>query len=445
MRNMNKTVYITAVVLYSAFCVCTPVSSAKAQTISLEDAVILALEHNYDVRTAALSKQIDQNLAEPGNAGLLPTVFLDGGAEYLLQNTDITFPNPEQAPISAEDAQTVSYNAAAAVNYTLFNGGRRLYTLRELESRSEDARLREKLAMESTALTVISRYLEALRYSDAEAIAREATDLSEERLRRARENYSFGSFTRLQVLNAEVDLRTDSITLAEANLDYVRARRDLFLAIGIPADTALTTDSVFAFTDLPDKSPLLDKARSKNTAYLRARNEVYGAEQALRATKAARYPTLDAQGGYRYAFSDFEANFLNTQENYGWNAGLTLRFFLFDGGRVRRNIENARLSLRAAEVEQERAENEITALIGNAYDEYITGRKLLQLSERNLDLAEANYDRSRDAFANGQITGIELREAQLNLIRARNEISTRRIAVKLAETGLLFEAGTLLE
>ncbi|MCA1750623.1 MAG: TolC family protein [Cryomorphaceae bacterium] len=436
---------ITRFILSSLLVISTAFSANAQQRIDLNEALSLALEYNYDVRTAGFSREIDENLAAPGNAGLLPSVFLDGAFDYQLQNTEITFASIEQPAISAEGAQTVNYEAAAVVSYTLFNGGRRVYTLRGLESNREDARLREKLAMESTSLTVATRYLEALRQRDAVAIAKETARLSLERLNRASENYKFGSFTRLQLLNAEVDLRTDSIALAESELGFAQARRDLFLAIGLPADTSLAIDSNFTIMDRLDKESLLDGARSRNTAYLRARNEVYGAEQNLKASKADYYPTLDAQGGYRYSFSDFEANFLNTQENVGWNAGLSLRFYLFDGNRVRRNIQNARLSMEMASVEEARALNEISALINNAYDEYITSRKLLALSERNLNLAEVNFERSRDAFSTGQITGTELRDAQLNLARARNEISIRRIRTKLAEVGLLFEAGVLLE
>lgn len=420
-------------------------NAQSAARLDLERAIALALEYNYDVQVAGISRQVADNLADPGNAGLLPSVYLDGRSSYQFENTEIVFANPLVEPISASRAQTISTGGDAVVAYSLFNGGKRISTLRQLEVQGEDARLREKLAMESTSLLVASRYLEALRLSDATAIADEAVSLSLDRVRRAEENYNYGTFTRLQMLNAEVDLRADSISLAEAELEFARARRDLYFAIGLPADTTLVLDSAFAFMAGLDKTTLLEGARTSNTTYLRTRNEVYGAEQGLRATKGDLYPTLNFQGGYRYTFNDFEANFLDKQELFGWNAGLSLRFYLFDGGRVRRNIENAQLNIAIAEVEQARALNEITTLVGNAWDVYTTSLELLNLSMRNMALAEANYARSRDAFATGQITGIELRDAQINLIRARYEISLRRIRSKLAELGLLFEAGVLLE
>jgi len=84
-------------------------------------------------------------------------------------------------------------------------------------------------------------------------------------------------------------------------------------------------------------------------------------------------------------------------------------------------------------------------LVNNAYDTYLTNLELLKISERNLELARTNFTRSEDAFATGQITGIELRNAQLNLSDAQTAIIRQRILTKVAELGLLFEAGTLLE
>jgi outer membrane protein TolC len=416
-----------------------------AKSLALDDAIAVALEYNYDVKVAGLSLEVAQNLAEAGNAGLLPSVYLDGSGSYQLANTEVQFSNPEIPPIVADGAQTINLAADALLTYTLLDGGRRVNSLRLLESQSEDARLREKLAMENTSIQVASRFLEALRLGDAVAISLESVVLSLERSQRAEENYQYGIFTRLQLLNAEVDLRADSIILAEAELEYAQAKRDLYFLMGLPADTSLVIDSVLVFLDGLDRGSLINGAQTRNTSYLRARNEVYGAAQNLKVSKGDLYPTLNFQGGYRYSFNDFEANFLDRQEQAGWNAGLSMRFYLFDGGRVRRNIENARLNMAMAEVEESRALNEIVALIGNAWDSYLTSRKLLDLSTRNLALAQANYARSREAFATGQITGTELRDAQINLTRTRNEISVRRIRSKLAEVGLLFEAGVLLE
>jgi len=190
---------------------------------------------------------------------------------------------------------------------------------------------------------------------------------------------------------------------------------------------------------------LLDKALEANTIYLRARNNVFSADENLDVAQSDIWPTLAANAAYQYQYSDFEANFLNTQENLGWNAGLTFRFNIFDGNRVQRNIANAKLNREIAEVEMNRSRNQVVQLVNNAYDTYLTNLELLDISERNVELARTNFSRSEDAFATGQITGIELRNAQLNLSDAQTAIVRQNILTKVAELGLLYEAGALLE
>ncbi len=421
--------------------------SANAQPLDLYDAVGLALERNYNVKMAGYAREIGENIAVPGQVGLLPSVYLDGSANYQLLNTDITFANPNQESIAADGATTINYSAGAYVGYTLFNGGRRLHSLSVLQSESEDSRLQEKLAMEATSLDVGFRFLEAVLAAERAALGEELVKLSLDRVQRAGDSYKFGTINRLSLLNAEVDLRNDSLLLNEALVEQARTMRNLNVAIGVPADTLLSINPSYDFAQ--ESNPLnldalLQSALDANTSYLRSRNALYTADEALKVTKSDFFPTLNAQAGYQYSFSDFEANFLNTSENVGWNAGLSLRFFLFDGGRVRRNVEIARLNTLIAASDESQARLELTAIVRNAYDQWVSALTLLGISERNAELAQLSYERSVEAQATGQITGLELRTAQVNLISARNEINTRKVRAKLAELSLLFEAGLIL-
>jgi len=421
------------------------IAELNAQRVDLYEAIGIALERNYDVRTANFSREIAENNAEAGNAGYYPSLFLNGQGSYSSQDTELNFASPEQPNISADGASTLNYGASANLEYLVFNGGRRLHIYRQFQYLSEDGRLRERLEMESTALQVSSNFLEALRLLELQNIDQLSVELSLDRLTRARENYNYGNTTRLQVLNAEVDLRTDSINLANSSLDYQNSLRRLYLNMGIPADTLIKLDTAFTFSELMNREEILNSALNKNTIYLRTRNAEATANESLKAAEGNLWPTISANAAYQYNYSDFEANFISTQENFGWTAGLNLRFNIFDGRNIRRNIENARLEADIAEVEAEKSQNQVVQVVNNAYDTYITNLQLLKISERNLDLAETNFERSEEAFATGQITGVELRTAQLNLSEAMNAISRQRVITKISELALLFEAGMLIE
>ncbi|HAA16419.1 MAG TPA: hypothetical protein DCE41_33825, partial [Cytophagales bacterium] len=74
-----------------------------------------------------------------------------------------------------------------------------------------------------------------------------------------------------------------------------------------------------------------------------------------------------------------------------------------------------------------------------------TNLELMALSERNVALAQANYERSEVGFGTGQVTGLQLREAQNNLARAKYQLTSQRIQTKQAELSLYFYAGSLVE
>ncbi len=63
-------------------------SALNAQSLlTLEDAVRIALENNYDVRIAANSLSIDRNNVTYGNAGFLPSVGADFSNNNSLEST----------------------------------------------------------------------------------------------------------------------------------------------------------------------------------------------------------------------------------------------------------------------------------------------------------------------------------------------------------------------
>ena len=79
----------------------------------------------------------------------------------------------------------------------------------------------------------------------------------------------------------------------------------------------------------------------------------------------------------------------------------------------------------------------------NAYEAYQNSRYVLELEERNLVVAELNFSRTEELFNLGQVTNTQFREAQLNLIRAKNNISSAQYSAKLDEIELLRLSGRL--
>ena len=68
-------------------------------SLRLEEALMRSLAENHDIRSARYQDTVSQNEANPGNAGLLPTISLNGSYQEQLQSTETQFASPEATPI----------------------------------------------------------------------------------------------------------------------------------------------------------------------------------------------------------------------------------------------------------------------------------------------------------------------------------------------------------
>lgn len=422
-----------------------PLYAQDQDAMGIQEVIALALEKNFDIKIAKNNTLISKNNAEIGNAGYLPTVSLSAGYDYASDDTNTEFADPSLPAIDASGAVTENLNAGLVVNYNIFSGGSRRFTYQQLKNLNYQSELEEKQNIEQVVLDVINQFLQVVSQFDAYRISQESMQISLDRFARAKENYAMGNFSRLELLNAEVDLRNDSSTLIQSGLSYQKSLKTLNNIIGISPDSSYRINSGFDYRENLKAGQLIDQALTQNTDYLVARTSLVNNELDLKIDRGGLFPSLDFSGGYNFRNTSYDANFLSSSENLGWNAGVTLSFNVFDGGRVRRAAQNSQIRIQSQQIAVEKTENNIKTNILNAYDDFVTNLELLSLTQRNLESTTINYERSQEAFNTGQITGLELREAQLNLVNAKYDLSLQRIQTKISEVSLYFYAGGLVE
>jgi len=416
----------------------------ESQKLSLEDAVAIALENNHAIKVARNERVISENNAAIGNADFLPEVQLSAGYDYASNNTKLTFSDPQVPEIDRSGAVVQTWDASATLSYNIFSGGSKFYTYQQLQTQSVLGELQEKQRIEQTLLNLIGNFLEVVRLKDALSIDQQSIVISKERYLRAREKYAFGSFDKLALLNAEVDLRNDSTAFLQTQLSLEQSKKDLNTLLGISADSTYSIDTAFNYSENLGLNTMLDNALARNSDLMISRANLEVSKLDLKNSHADLWPSIDLNAGYQYNNQDNEAGFVSTSRTFGWNTGVRFTYDIFTGGRKNRTIQNNKVLVESNETLLDQTKNNLKRDITNAFDAYSTNLELLKLSLRNVEVAEVNYRRSREAFATGQITGIELRDAQLNLISAKNNVSIQRIQTKISEVNLLQLSGGLV-
>lgn len=128
----------------------------------------------------------------------------------------------------------------------------------------------------------------------------------------------------------------------------------------------------------------------------------------------------------------------------GFSASLTMTLPLFNGFRSSIAHQNARIALQNSQVRLEQAVIELEGLVGDTWDAYRNSLDILDFQQKNLETAELNFRRTNELYVLGQATNTMFREAQLNLISARQAIAGARYEAKLLEIRLMRIGGFLV-
>ncbi len=424
--------------LLSCFCI-----MAQEPSLSKEEAVAIALENNFGIEIATTNLKIAENNKNILNSGFLPTLTGNAGGSYDKNNQEATFQDGSVRAI--DGAETTRYNASLNLNYTLFDGLGRWYDYKRLKEEYNLSELETRETIETTMIQLFTVYYEVARLTENISVLEGTFSNTEKRLQRAQYSFEFGQTNKLDVLNAEVDLVNDSINLMNERQTVRNTKRDLNLLLNRELVEAFKVDTVITFIDPVRLQEFLNQGIANNVRILQAEQNLLINDYTYKSSKAIFLPTVGLTGAYGWNEGNFPAtNFLASSTSTGLSAGFNLTWNLFDGGGSITQIKNAKLLLENQETLQNQIEQEVVRDIENAKDLYTNRLRIYDLQEQNVVTAKNNYERSTEQYNIGQITSVELRQAQINLLNAQTNKNLAKYDAKLAEIQLLQLSGQLL-
>ena len=273
---------------------------------------------------------------------------------------------------------------------------------------------------------------------------RYAVSLSKERLRIVEERYHIGNFSRLDYQQAKVDFNADSaqymkqqelVHTSRINLNELMAVKDVDRPIRVK-------DSIIDVTDKLNFTELWNSTLATNANLLKADQNTTLAQLDYKKVLSRNYPYLRLNAGYGYTFNKYDVNATRQRSNWGFNGGITVGFNLFDGNR-RREKRNASLAIRNAQLEREELEQGLRADLSNLWQAYRNNLQLLNLERQNLVSAKENHEIAKERYLLGDLSGIEMREAQKSLLDAEERILSAEYDTKMCEISLLQISGKI--
>ncbi|MBK5196048.1 MAG: TolC family protein [Proteiniphilum sp.] len=163
-------------------------------------------------------------------------------------------------------------------------------------------------------------------------------------------------------------------------------------------------------------------------------------ENAYSQARADLLPSLNASAGQNFVFGrsiGLDNTYQNTnssQTNFGIGADITL----FDGLRMKHNIDARKAEMYASEADLEKMRDDIIMSVSTAFLQALLNKELLQIAESQLETTSADLERRTQLVESGKMAQGELyeQEAQLakeELNRVRTESNLKLALLDLAQ------------
>ena len=411
------------------------------EVLTIKDAVAIALENNFEIKIASNNLNIDKVNMSEGNAGMLPTITGSVVDNNRVQNSSQTLQTGQVN--SLKNAKNNSLNYGVSLDWTIFDGLRmfaRYDQLKELQKLGE-TRLKQTILLKIGEVN--ATYFDLVQQQQ-QLIAIDSTILiSSQRLQLAENRFKIGKASKLEVLNAQVDLNTDKVTLLR--------QKELYANTKIKLNQILARDVKKEFTVLNDIKvdnslvlpQLIELAKQQNPqlqTQIIAKNV---SELQLKQVKASRYPVVSLNTGYNFQNTESSLGFTRESSARGFNYGFSATLNIFDGFAQNRNEKIAKYELENTKLAIEQQSQVLESQLSTLYQTYLTNLELINLEQNNEAIAKQNLAITIDKLKIGTITTIEFRAAQLNYVNARVRNSNAQYQAKLSEIALKELAGNI--
>lgn len=411
------------------------------EVLSLEDAVKIALENNYEIRISKNDLSIDKTNVTVGNAGMLPKLAANVLDNNSIQNTTQT--RSDGTTTTLNNAKNNSLTYGVGLDWTVFDGFKMFAKYDQLKALQKLGEAELKLTIITKISDVTSTYYDLVQQQQQLSALDTTIVISNQRVTLAQNRFTIGKASKLEVLNAQVDLNTDTTTYLKQKELYANTKTLLnqIMARDVKTDfKVIDTIVVDSQLLLPELTSLAEKQNPQLEAQILNKKI---AELQLKQVKADRYPVIAVNSAYNFTESESSLGFVAQSSGKGLNYGFTATLNLFDGFNQRRNEKVAKLQIDNANIAIEQQNQILQATLMTSFQTYLTNLELRKLEDRNESIAKQNLDITLEKFRIGTIPTIEFRTAQLNYINAKVRNSNAQFQAKLSEIALKELAGNL--
>lgn len=407
--------------------------SADSLSLSLDEAIAVALKNSYDIQIAKNNLESNTILNDYGIAGGLPTV------SATLSNTE-QITNVKQklntgVEINRNGAVGNSTQAGLSAGILLYNGNRVVSTKKRLgELQNQSSELLNS-QIQNTIAEVMTSYYDVVRQLSYVTTLKTSIAASQQRLDILQVRKAAGMANNADIFQAEIDLNTLNQTLEQQQMTASLAKTELLRLLTLNTQTRLSIKDTITVDSNVQLDNILDRL-TVNADVKAAEYQVRINQLIVRETAALRYPTVRLNTAYNYSRNQNGAGLTLLNQSTGPNAGISVALPIYNGGIFKRQKKVAEINAANAEIEKSKLLRDYSANAVKMHQTYMSSLQQLEIQKANYKLSKDLLDLTLERFKLIQATIIDVREAQRSFEDAGYRVININYAAKAAEIEL---------
>lgn len=396
---------------------------------TLRNCIDYALEHNITIRRNRINVESTQEDVKTAKADFLPS--LSGNISQRIVNR----PNSASGTIISGDNITTSesktsYNGSYGIdaNWTVYNGSKRVNTLKQQQLNSRIAELTVDESENSIEENITQLYVQILYSAEAVKVNESTLEVSRKEFERGQELFNAGSIASSDLAQLEAQVSNDNYQLVTSQTTLQNYKLQLKQLLELDGDFEMDLflpplDDSSVLIPLPTKDDVYQTALNLRPEIESSKLNIEASDMNIKISRAGYIPSLSLSAGIGTTNANGNNFSFSEQVKQNWNnsIGLTLSIPIFDKRQTKSAVNKAKLQRQTSELDLMDNQKTLYKTIENLWLSANSAQQQYVAATQKLKSTQASYALVSEQFNLGMKNTVELLTEKNNLLSAQQE------------------------
>lgn len=396
---------------------------------TLRNCIDYALEHNITIRRNRINVESTQEDVKTAKADFLPS--LSGNISQRIVNR----PNSASSTIISGDNITTSesktsYNGSYGIdaNWTVYNGSKRVNTLKQQQLNSRVAELTVDESENSIEENITQLYVQILYSAEAVKVNESTLEVSRKEFERGQELFNAGSIASSDLAQLEAQVSNDNYQLVTSQTTLQNYKLQLKQLLELDGDFEMDLflpplDDSNVLIPLPTKDDVYQTALNLRPEIESSKLNIEASDMNIKISRAGYIPSLSLSAGIGTTNANGNDFSFSEQVKQNWNnsIGLTLSIPIFDKRQTKSAVNKAKLQRQTSELDLMDNQKTLYKTIESLWLSANSAQQQYVAATQKLKSTQASYALVSEQFNLGMKNTVELLTEKNNLLSAQQE------------------------